>query len=208
MAARKSKSPKAAKAAKAAKSVVKALSKISPIPGSPGGPGALGSPSSPVPSHFRSGAQLFGIFSGIIALVINVYAVMWIYRLEEIDCKCSNSWMRLYIKYYLHVVIPVMVISMFINIYLYSNSLMPRDITNGIFVFYRVFVAFVNFLGFLNIIISIIFINKLKEINCECSEDIKREVYFIYNIVLAAFIGITVLFTLMSIPIFMSSLQK
>ena len=202
MAARKSKSPKAAKAAK---SVVKALSKISPIPGSPGGPGG---PGSPVPSQFRSGVQLFSIFSGIIALVINVYAVMWIYRLEEIDCKCSNSWMRLYIKYYLHVVIPVMVISMFINIYLYSNSLVPRDITNGMFVFYRVFVAFVNFLGFLNIIISIIFINKLKEINCECSEDIKREVYFIYNIVLAAFIGITVLFTLMSIPIFMSSLQK
>jgi len=202
MAARKSKSPKAAKASK---SVVKALSKISPIPGSPGGPGG---PGSPVPSQFRSGVQLFSIFSGIIALVINVYAVMWIYRLEEIDCKCSNSWMRLYIKYYLHVVIPVMVISMFINIYLYSNSLVPRDITNGMFVFYRVFVAFVNFLGFLNIIISIIFINKLKEINCECSEDIKREVYFIYNIVLAAFIGITVLFTLMSIPIFMSSLQK
>ena len=202
MAARKSKSPKAAKASK---SVVKALIKISPIPGSPGGPGG---PGSPVPSQFRSGVQLFSIFSGIIALVINVYAVMWIYRLEEIDCKCSNSWMRLYIKYYLHVVIPVMVISMFINIYLYSNSLVPRDITNGMFVFYRVFVAFVNFLGFLNIIISIIFINKLKEINCECSEDIKREVYFIYNIVLAAFIGITVLFTLMSIPIFMSSLQK
>lgn len=202
MAPRKSKS---AKMAKASKSVTKALSKISPIPGSPGGPGGV---DGQVSSHIKSSAQLFSILSGIIALVINVYAVMWIYRLEEIDCKCSNTWMRLYIKYYLHVVIPVMVISMFLNIYLYSNGLGARDITGGLIVFYRIFVTFVGFLGFLNIIISIIFINKLKEINCECSEDIKREVYFIYNIVLAAFIGITVLFTIMSIPIFMSVLRK
>ena len=202
MAPRKSKS---AKASKAQKSAVKALSKLSPIPGSPGGPGGVGRQVSP---HIKSGAQLFAIFSGLIALVINVYAVMWIYRLEEIDCKCSNTWMRLYIKYYLQVVIPIMIISMFINIYLYSNGLGASDLTSGIFVFYRIFVTLVSFMGFLNIIISIIFINKLKEINCECSEDIKREVYFIYNIVLAAFVGITILFTLMSIPIFMSMLRK
>ena len=76
-----------------------------------------------------------------------------------------------------------------------------RDITSSLFSFYRVFVGFVNFLGFLNIIISIIFINKLKEINCECSEDVKREVYFIYNIVLASIISITILLLLMSIPL-------
>jgi hypothetical protein len=70
------------------------------------------------------------------------------------------------------------------------------------------FVGLVSLLGFLNIIISIIFINKLKELNCECSDDIKREVYFIYNIVLAAIIGITVLFTLMAIPIAMLTLRK
>ena len=54
---------------------------------------------------------------------------------------------------------------------------------------------------FFYLIISIIFINKLKEINCECSEDVKREVYFIYNIVLASIISITILLLLMSIPL-------
>lgn len=205
MVPRKSKSGKSGKAAKATKSVAKTLSKLSPIPGSPGGPGGVGGPMS---SQFKSIGQLFAIFTGIIGLVINVYAVMWIYRLEEIDCKCSNSWMRMYIKYYLHVIIPVMVISMFTNVYLYSNSLGASDLTSGVFVFYRMFVGLVSLLGFLNIVISIIFINKLKELNCECSDDIKREVYFIYNIVLAAIIGITVLFTLMAVPIAMLTLRK
>lgn len=189
-----SKSPKSPKA----KSLSKTLKTISPIPGSPGGPGGIDNATA---SSIRSTSLLFAIVIGLIALVINVYAIIWIYKLETIDCKCSNSWMRLYIKYYLHVLIPVMSISLLINTYLYINDLTYRDISSGIFSFYRLFTGIVNFLGFLNIIISIIFINKLKEINCECSEDIKREVYFIYNIVLASIISLIILFALMSIPL-------
>lgn len=189
-----SKSPKSPKA----KSLSKTLKTISPIPGSPGGPGGIDNATA---SSIRSTSLLFAIVIGLIALVINVYAIIWIYKLETIDCKCSNSWMRLYIKYYLHVLIPVMSISLLINTYLYINDLTYRDISSGLFSFYRLFTGIVNFLGFLNIIISIIFINKLKEINCECSEDIKREVYFIYNIVLASIISLIILFALMSIPL-------
>ena len=188
------KSPKTPKT----KSLSKTLKTISPIPGSPGGLGGIDNATA---KSIKSTTLLFAILIGLIALVINVYAIIWIYKLESIDCKCSNSWMRLYIKYYLHVLIPVMSISLLINIYLYFNNMTYRDITSSLFSFYRVFVGFVNFLGFLNIIISIIFINKLKEINCECSEDVKREVYFIYNIVLASIISITILLLLMSIPL-------
>ena len=191
------KSPKTPKTPKT-KSLSKTLKTISPIPGSPGGPGGIDNATA---TSIRTTSLLFAILIGLIALVINVYAIIWIYKLESIDCKCSNSWMRLYIKYYLHVLIPVMSISLLINIYLYFNDLTYRDITSGLFRFYRLFAGLVNFLGFLNIIISIIFINKLKEINCECSEDVKREVYFIYNIVLASIISITILLLLMSIPL-------
>lgn len=196
------KSSKSPKSPKAAKSLSKTLKTISPIPGSPGGPGGIDNATA---TSIRTTSLLFAIVIGLIALVINVYAIIWIYKLESIDCKCSNSWMRLYIKYYLHVIIPVMSISLLINIYLYFNNMTYRDLTSGLFSFYRVFVGFVNFLGFLNIIISIIFINKLKEINCECSEDVKREVYFIYNIVLASIISLIILFALMSIPLVLSS---
>ena len=76
-----------------------------------------------------------------------------------------------------------------------------NDITSEMFTLYKMIVGFVNILGFLNIVISIIFINKLKEMNCECSEDIQREVYFIYNIVLASIIGVVLLMSFMAIPL-------
>jgi hypothetical protein len=149
----------------------------------------------------KTSISMFAIFIGLIALIINVYAIVWIYKLETIDCKCSNNWMRTYIKYYLHAIIPIMSITLLINIYLYFNDLTYRDITNDLFTAYRVIAGFVNFFGLVNIIISIIFINELKKINCECSEDIKREVYFIYNIIMASIISISILIALMSIPL-------
>jgi hypothetical protein len=195
---RKSKSK--SKSVKSAKSLSNTLKNLSPIPGSPGGPGGVGGPLSPS-SSMKSAILLFAIILGFIGLIINVYAVIWIYKLETIDCKCSNSWMRMYIKFFLHVIIPVMVIQILTNIYLYSNNMSQNDITNEMFNLYKMIVGLVNILGFINVVISIIFINRLKEMNCECSEDIQREVYFIYNIVLASIIGLVILLTLMSIPL-------
>jgi hypothetical protein len=93
--------------------------------------------------------------------------------------------------------------------YLYSNSLTQADLANNsLFTAYRIFVGFVGLFGFANIVIAIVFINKLKEINCECSEDIKREIYFIYNIIGALFVGLAVLFSLMALPIAFLMMRK
>ncbi len=151
---------------------------------------------------------LFPIIGGVLGLIINIIAIMWIFKLENIDCKCSNNWMRLYIKYYLLIIIPVICITLSINVYLYFNNLVYSDITNSLFSLYRLFAGFVTIIGLINIVISIIFINRLKEINCECSEDIKREVYYIYNIVLASLICITILLFLMAVPLMLSNLNK
>jgi hypothetical protein len=71
------------------------------------------------------------------------------------------------------------------------------------------FVGIVGLFGFANMIIAIIFINKLKEINCECSEDVKREIYFIYNIVLASFMAVIILLGLIAFPIgVLSSMRR
>ena len=39
----------------------------------------------------------------------------------------------------------------------------------------------------------------LKEINCECSEDIRREIYWVYNIVQACYISIVLLFAIIAL---------
>lgn len=203
---RKSKTPKASKAPK---SLTKTLTNLSPIPGSPGGPGGAGSIGSPPSSQMKSFGLIFSMIFGITALVINVNAILWVYKLEAIpECKCSDNWMRTYVKYYLLVVIPFMIVMLLIQLYLYTAGLGHNDITSSLYTMFRMFYGLVNFVGFINIIITIIFINRLKEMNCECSEDVRREIYFIYNIILASFIGITILITLMSAPLFVASLRK
>ena len=130
----------------------------------------------------------------IVILMININASMWINKLEKIKCACSDSYMRSYIKYFLYILIPISIFNIVMNLYLYFNNmdasginkyfskttLLVLNIVNVIFVLYAL----------INIVIAIIFINKLKELNCECSEDIRREVYWIYNIVMASLICI------------------
>jgi len=43
------------------------------------------------------------------------------------------------------------------------------------------------------------FANTGKEINCECSEDIRREIYWVYNIVQACYISIVLLFAIIAL---------
>ena len=173
------------------KSLSKTLKNVSSIPGTPGGPGS---------SRMKTYGLIFNIILGLIGISINISAILWIYKLENIDCKCSNNWMRIYIKYYLHVIIPIMVISLFMHVYLYVNNMVYTDIQSNILSLYFFIIGGFNIFGLINIIISIIFINKLKEINCDCSEDIKREVYYIYNIIMASLICLTILMLLMTIP--------
>lgn len=174
------------------KSLSKTLKNVSSIPGTPGGPGS---------SRMKTYGLIFNILIWLIAIPINISAILWIYKLENIDCKCSNNWMRIYIKYYLHVIIPIMVISLLMHVYLFINNMVYTDIKSNLLSLYFFIIGGFNIFGFLNIIISIIFINKLKEINCDCSEDIKREVYYIYNIIMASLICLTILMLLMTIPL-------
>jgi hypothetical protein len=188
------------------KSLTKTLKNLSSIPGTPGGPGGIGSPVNPIPASNKSSVMLFAIFVGLLGLIVNIYALVWIFKLEEIpECKCSESWMRTYIKYYLHASIPVMIISSLLYMYLYSNNFTPDDLANNsLFGAYRIFAGFVSLFGFANIVIAIVFINKLKEINCECSEDIKREIYYIYNIIGALFVGLALLLAFIGLPVLLS----
>lgn len=149
------------------------------------------------------------LVGGIIGLIINVSALTWLHKLEEMNCACSEHWMRGYIKYYLYVIIPIFCIGLLINIYLYIFDYNIVDLNNNdVFIFYKSFTNIVSLFGFANIFIVIIFINRLKEINCECSEDIKREIYWIYNIILASIIGGALLFALISALVFFMAFKR
>jgi hypothetical protein len=151
---------------------------------------------------------IFNVIIGIIILIINVYAILWIHKLDTINCACSESYMRTYIKYYLYVFIPFICIDILMSIYILTSNLSILDFANNtLYNIYRNIRAVVSIFTIINIVIVIIFINKLKEINCECSEDIVREVYWIYNIVQACYFAIAFLIIIVGmLMVFSSSL--
>jgi hypothetical protein len=143
---------------------------------------------------------ILNVIIGIVILVINVYAILWIHKLDTINCACSESYMRTYIKYYLYVFIPFICIDILMSLYLLTSNTSILDLANNtLYNIYRNIRAVFSIFTIVNIVIVIIFINKLKEINCECSEDIVREVYWIYNIVLACYLLIAFLIIIVSV---------
>jgi len=143
---------------------------------------------------------ILNVIIGIVILVINVYAILWIHKLDTINCACSESYMRTYIKYYLYVSIPFICIDILMSLYLLTSNTSILDLANNtLYNIYRNIRAVFSIFTIVNIVIVIIFINKLKEINCECSEDIVREVYWIYNIVLACYLLIAFLIIIVSV---------
>lgn len=154
------------------------------------------------PSTFSA---VISIILLIIILLININASMWIAKLEKLNCACSDNFMRNYIKYFLFVMIPAIIVQLFVAIYMYSNNINSICMSNTMLMF----VGFSRFIFgifyIINICIAIIYINRLKELNCECSEDIRREVYWIYNIILASiFCILIILMLIFAISIFFS----
>jgi len=149
------------------------------------------------------------IATTLISFAININAIMWIIKLEKINCACSEHWMRKYIEYYLYAIIPIQVLNIIIWIGLYStNNIKEFNFYNTKNTLLRIYLSFTQimaFFGFINIFIVIIFINRLKEINCHCSEDIKREVYYIYNIVQLSIVCIYIFFAIIGIFLFLNN---
>jgi hypothetical protein len=149
---------------------------------------------------------MLNVIIGIVILVINVYAILWIHKLDTINCACSESYMRTYIKYYLYVFIPFICIDILMSLYILTSNTSILDLANNtLYNIYRNMRAVFSIFTIVNIVIVIIFINKLKEINCVCSEDIVREVYWIYNIVLACYLLIAFLIIIVAVIMMMFS---
>ncbi|WP_396189852.1 hypothetical protein [Flavobacterium sp.] len=149
----------------------------------------------PIPvEQAEKGDNLFSmlVIAGIIdfiVIVINIFALMWIHHLEEIACKCSENWKRDYIKYFLYVFFAMVIFRMIAILFTGRSLLQQNMLLSSIMFLYYAF-------SLVNMFIAIIYINELKNINCECSEDIRREVYFYYNIVRLALFGIMLLLLL------------
>lgn len=121
--------------------------------------------------------RLFGLIYFLISFVINLSALFWIYKLETINCKCSENFMREYIKYFLTIMIPFQTV-MFLYLQFYDLEI-KSDILIGIW-------GLLSILNIANIIMSIVYITNLQNNECECSIDKRRTFYFWYKIAMVS----------------------
>jgi|SaaInl85LU_5_DNA_1037374.scaffolds.fasta_scaffold88664_2 hypothetical protein len=111
----------------------------------------------------------------LFALAMNIFVVTWIQKLDDIQCKCSEDWRTPYIKYWT-----------IFNICLSVTIFLLRTVFSFELPIYMIYLSGIQIiLGIMNLIALISYIYKLKKIECECSEDNRREIIYIYQWIIA-----------------------
>ncbi len=120
---------------------------------------------------------------------ISIMAVTWIHKLEDLKCICSDDFRRDYIKYFLYIYIGIISLIYIVTAMIYfgflskfTDSLAMNVVKN---VFYLSLI--------LNSVFVVSWIFELKEKNCKCSEDIRREIYYVLNWIYIAFVALVII---------------
>lgn len=133
----------------------------------------------------------------IIAIGFSVMALTWIHKLEDTLCNCSVDFKRDYIKYYLYIYVILYTLWVFAIIYMIYFFKVTNIFAIGLISFIATLMqTLLPIFSILNIIFSIMYIWHLKEIDCKCSEDIRREIYYILNWISVGFIIMAVIIIL------------
>ncbi len=127
-----------------------------------------------------------------IAVAISIMALTWIHKLEDISCKCSEDFKRDYIKYFLYVYLAINGISYLTMLYIIIR-MKSDSFSRPIQQFIDIISAVLPIFSLINIIFSIMYIYRLKEIDCKCSEDIRREIYYVINWIYIGMIALAIL---------------
>jgi hypothetical protein len=119
----------------------------------------------------------------VIELVIYGKTLEWLLNLEKIDCKCSDDTRKTFIKIWIQIYIGFSIVVYTMNMYfLLIGKSVPKNNILGLIK------SVIGIFSMANLILSIQYIQNLKDIDCKCSENISREVYFIYNWIKVGFI--------------------
>jgi hypothetical protein len=113
---------------------------------------------------------LYPIFI-IIAIAINLYFLHYLINLNTINCTCSVNNYRKFIIYATSIYIAL------------QSIVIILLIGNANIYFTLMFLVIATLLMFINVIIIILYINKLKKEKCECSKNIARTLMYISSII-------------------------
>jgi hypothetical protein len=129
---------------------------------------------------------------GFIGIILLVTTYTYIDKLEKMGCPCSDHPYRSFIKNYAMFITVYILITMFIPPNVIASSLGPMG--TFIYMIVKVIISIITFIFF---IMAILYVRYLMREKCKCSEDIRRDVLYIWSIIEIALLGIFIM-----IPIF------
>ena len=118
------------------------------------------------------------VASSVLGIFLLLLSYTYIDKLEKIGCPCAESKYRKFLKNF----------SLFAALYLFalmfvSPSALPTILgINGTIIF-KVFNVAMFLLFFASFVIALMYTRNLINEKCQCSEDIRREVLYVYSIV-------------------------
>jgi len=132
----------------------------------------------------------------LILVALNIYILVYLFRLESIGCKCAMDWRRAYVIAYIIVSFIYSAAVWFIT-FKFKDSALLRDsripaVTLGALSLV-VLVA-----GILYIVFGMQYIARLREQKCECSDDVAREVWEVVLYIHIAFLVLGALMILLA----------
>lgn len=111
------------------------------------------------------------------AVLIEIYILYWLFRLETTGCLCAMDWRRSFIIFYAFFNLLMIVLTI-------SNSDLVVNLSLASMVF-----------AILNIVFTIQYVHRLKKEKCECSESTAREVIYIAAFLQAGLILFGILYS-------------
>lgn len=123
--------------------------------------------------YYLTGIAIIGL---IIELFVYLSAFQWIDKLEYRSCKCSEHNLRDYLKVW----IPIRIIFGIIFFIVFLSHNYFKKINGAFAIFFGVLHYLMSIFIIAGFIIAIYYIEYLKNIDCKCSEDRNRDIYYIY----------------------------
>ena len=119
------------------------------------------------------------VIIAVLVIILHFSMYTWTKELEKQGCDCSDMWHRKVIHWLALIFLILIPINIMIR-YFKSNNNMIK------------FLSVIMSLGFITYICIVIdYIRKLKQLECQCSEDWKREYGYIFSIIYISLIAVS-----------------
>lgn len=107
----------------------------------------------------------------ILAVVINVYILVYLFHLEKVGCQCAMNWRRNYIMFFVGLSLVLAILSL-VKVDLLTSSLL---------------MTLFSALSIANVVFILQYVHMLKKEQCQCSESLAREIMQVIAVLYAFF---------------------